>query len=265
MNKYLPLWLFLILGFFLVPSAHAQSFNVASTYQVADTQAISGDILISNGGKGFVRSNVAYDGRLFGVLDDTPKLVIRSGDTNLKPIIRVGDVTVNVTDYNDPIKKGDLVTTSPVEGKGMKAKQSGYILGIALEDAQYAGNPVSIEARQVKQGTVKVALRIEYAELTTARNSLRLLDNLNAAFFRNVQDPERFTNTIRYIIAGIIAILAFAIGFFWVGRSISKAVEAIGRNPLARQSIFFSIIFQIGLTVIGAIVTVVIVFILVKF
>jgi F0F1-type ATP synthase membrane subunit c/vacuolar-type H+-ATPase subunit K len=243
----------------------AQGYNVASTYKIDSEKAVSGDIIISNGEKGLTLTNVAYDSRIFGVLDDDPRLVLRTPDASLKPVVREGDVLVNITDYNDLIKKGDYVTSSPVEGKGMKAKQSGYVLGIALDDAKLSEQTVTIDGRQVKSGTVLVAMKIEYAELSTARNSIRLLDNLNAAFFRNVQDPERFTNTLRYLLAGIIAILAFGIGFFWVGRSISKAVEAIGRNPLAKQSIYLSVIFQIGLTVIGAIVTIIIVFILIKF
>ncbi len=249
----------------LTQAVFAQGFNVASTYEITDQGIKDGDIIISNGEKGLTRTNVAYDARIFGVYTEKPLLVLREATGSAKPVVRTGDITVNVSDFNDVIKKGDFVTSSPVEGKGMKAKQSGYVLGIALDDADYSGPTQTVENRSVKTGTVRVALRIEYAELTTAKNSIHLLNDLNAAFFRNVQDPEKFSNTVRYIVAGLVAILAFAIGFFWVSRSISKAVEAIGRNPLARQSIYISVAFQIGLTLIGGIVTVAIVFLLVRF
>lgn len=274
------LTLFLILFFQLYPvpftlyPAFAQlspGFNVASTYQINDREAVSGDIIISAGERGLVRGDVTYDSRIFGVFVQRPTLVLKeapstgSGQvTSGLPIIRTGDTVVNVTDFNGEIKKGDFVTSSPVAGKGMKAGQSGYVLGIALEDAKFGSQVQNFENKTIRLGTASVALRIEYAELTTARSSSRLLSQLNSAFFRNIQDPEKFTLTIRYIIAGIIAILAFAIGFFSVSRSVSKAVEAVGRNPLAKQSILASVILQIVLTIIGAAVTLLIIFLVIR-
>lgn len=260
-------WLIVVGLLFLPSTTFAQlspGFNVASTYQINDPDATSGDVIISAGEKGLVRGNVSYDSRIFGVFVQKPILVLREATSSSLPIIRTGDTIVNVTDFNGEIKKGDFVTSSPVPGKGMKAGQSGYVLGIALENAKFGSQVQNFENRTIRSGTTKVALRIEYAELTTARSSSRLLSQLNAAFFRNIQDPEKFTLTIRYIIAGIIAILAFAIGFFSVSRSVSKAVEAVGRNPLAKQSILASVILQIVLTVIGAAVTIVIVFLVIR-
>jgi hypothetical protein len=250
----------------VVNSVSAQGFNVASTYQIADSGVVSGDIIISEGENGFKRTNVSYESKIFGVYQEKPELVLRESTQSAKqPIIRLGDTTVNITDYNGDIKAGDFVTTSPVMGKGMKAAQSGYVLGIALEDAELGNNTTSIFNRQVRNGTVKVAVRIEYAELTTSRNSLRLLDSLNSAFFRNVQDPEKFTNTLRYIIAGFLGLLVFAIGFFWVARSLSKAVEAIGRNPLARQSILASLAAQIVVTLVVSAFALGAIFVIIRF
>lgn len=254
----------IILTSFPFSLAKAQGFNIASVYQISDKDTVSGDILISNGDKGLTRTQVSYDNRIFGVIDTNPTVVLREASSSATPVIRLGDVSVNVTDYNRAIKKGDLITSSPVLGKGMKAEQSGYVLGTALADADYSGPPIQADAKQVKTGTVKVALRIEFAELTTARNSITLLDNLNTAFFRSVQNPEKFTLIIRYIIAGLIGIIAFVIGFFTVARSISKSVEAIGRNPLARNTIMASVIFQIVLAVVGGIVAVALIYIIVR-
>ncbi|EKD90556.1 MAG: hypothetical protein ACD_30C00114G0006 [uncultured bacterium] len=245
-------------------SVHAQGFNVASSHEITDKEAVSGDILIYDGANGLVRTNVTYSQKIFGVYTETPSLVIREASASAKPIIRLGDVDVNVTDYNGEIKKGDYVTTSPVSGKGMKAGQSGYVLGLALADAVYGDQTVTAEGGNYRLGTVNTALRIEYAELTTARSNIKLLSDLNAAFFRSVQDPEKFTLTIRYIIAGLVALLAFAIGFFYLARSISKAVEAIGRNPLARTAIITSVGLQVAATLIGGVVTIGIIFIIVR-
>lgn len=254
-----------VTSYFLVVSAvYSQGFNVASTYEISDKDAVSGDILISDGEKGLIRTDVTYSPKIFGILEDNPVLVLKEATSSAKPIIRAGDTIINVTDFNGDIKKGDFITTSPVLGKGMKAGQSGYVLGIALEDAQYGSETASTVSKQTKLGRVKIAIRIEFAELSTARSNFALLNQLNTAFFRSVQDPEKFTLTIRYIIAGFIALVAFGVGFFWVSRSISKAVEALGRNPLAKNAIIASVGFQVVATLIGALATLGIIFVIVR-
>lgn len=249
---------------YYIPLAYSQGFNIASTYEIGDNEAVDGDILISNGNKGLVRTNISYDSKIFGIIDEKPIVVFREATDSGKPMLRVGEAIVNVTDYNGEVKKGDYVTTSPVLGKGMRAGQSGYVVGIALEDAVYSNNRSTVQGRSVKSGTVRVAIKIEYAELTTPRNTLRFLNELNAALFRNVQDPEKFTLVIRYIIAGLIVVLAFGIGFYSITRSISKAIESIGRNPLAKSAILASVMLQVGATVAAAIATVIVIFIIIR-
>ncbi|MDO8638960.1 MAG: hypothetical protein Q7R43_05265, partial [Candidatus Daviesbacteria bacterium] len=51
--------------------------------------------------------------------------------------------------------------------------------------------------------------------------------------------------------AGMIVLVGFLISFFAFSRSLPKAIEAIGRNPLARSSIYFSI----GVNILFAILT----------
>ncbi len=265
--------LFLLVALVLTSTLHpfpslAQGFNVASVYEVGDADAKSGDILISAGEKGLIRTDVTYDPKIFGVIDDNPLLVLRESTQSgvvKRPVVRSGDTVVNVNDFNGVIKKGNYITTSPQLGKGMQAGQSGYAVGIALEDASYTEETATVQNKTIKVGTVRVSVGPLYAELTTARSNLTLLNSLNTAFFRNIQDPEKFTQVIRFIIAGIVAVLAFGIGFFSITRSVSKAVEAIGRNPLAKQSILVSVGLQILVTVVGAIAAVAIVFIIIRF
>lgn len=261
---------FLLLFFFSYLSAsYAADFNAASTYDISDNEVVTGDIMIADGSKGLIRTSVTYDQRIFGVVNDNPILSVREASSSARPVLRIGDTLINVTNANGEIKKGDFITSSTVMGKGMRAGISGYIVGMAMEDAEYGTDTVFAETEegrtQVKLGTVNATLRVEYAEITTARTSLRLLNNLNAAFFRSVQDPEKFTLTIRYIIAGIIAILAFVMGFWWVARTVSKAVEAMGRNPLARTAIATSVILEIILTFVGGIIAVIAIFLILRF
>lgn len=234
----------------LIPIVSA--FDVASQYYVSDTQALSGDLVSYNPSKDaktLVRSNVSYDNHLFGVITDNPLAVYKDINPNKsnRAVLREGDTVVNVTDYNGTIQPGDYITTSPIAGKGMKVVQSGYAIGVAISSVT-PGTKITFQGRQVTTGQVNVALQIQYFELGASRSTLRAFEALDAAFFRNVSDPEKFTVTMRYLIAGLVAVIAFSFGFLAFSRSVARGVEAVGRNPLAKSAIQASMGMQIGLT-----------------
>lgn len=217
--------------------AQVQSIDVSSLYQISETEAVDGDILTYTD-KGIVRAGVAYTNKMFGVLQDNPLLVYRTLDSTGKPVVRSGVAQVNVTASGGEIKAGDYVTTSSNAGKGQKATVSGYVLGIALEPL--SGN----------EGKIPVAVRIEYAELTNTKSVLRLLDAFNIAAFQSSQDPEKASQFVKYLSAGLIVLGSLILSFLIFARSILKSIEAIGRNPLAKGAIQFSIVIQAALTII---------------
>ncbi len=250
------LFTFYILHFtFYIPEAYA--FDVMSTYKVSDTQAASGDILSNISGKGLVRSSDPYDTHTFGVIVDEPLAVFRNlnADSSERPVATQGDVTVNVTDFNGQINPGDYIASSPVLGKGMKATQDGYILGIATS-TETVGQTLNFQDKSYKEGQIQATLRIGY-NTPAGQPAQSIFASVAASFLKNAQDPSRFAVVMRYIIAGGVAALAFAIGLFAFTRAITKGIEAMGRNPLAKKSIQTSIIIEVILTLIvtfGAIV-----------
>lgn len=97
-------------------------------------------------------------------------------------------------------------------------------------------------------------MKIEYAELTTSRSASRILNYFNTALTSNLRDPQQSVQIFRFIAAGMVIIICFIIGFFTFTRSVPKAIEAIGRNPLARTTILISMILNLGLTALVVIV-----------
>lgn len=261
------LFLFLATYYILhtVP-AHAQ-LEIIEPYDVKSEGVVDGDI-VSYTSSGVVLSERDNDDKVFGVIDTDPVVVYKRQDGGGMPVARNGAVEVNVSTANGPIKAGDFITTSYFKGKGQKSTVSGYIVGVALQDfgdsdgeaasftPPQGGNPV-----QVKAGKINMAIKIEFAELNTARSANRLLDAVNLAFFRNTQDPEKFVNILRYILAGLAVIISFSIGFFTLARTIPKAMEALGRNPLARTTIQFgmvlNIIFTVGIALVGVVAAII--------
>lgn len=271
MQKFcLKIFLVVLTLFFLATAnlplvfAQAESVDFSYIYTLSDKDAVDGDIVSSMANDGFVRSAFAYDSRIFGVVQKTPVLLYKSSDNVGTPISRLGTAQVNVTSLNGTISPGDYITSSEIPGKGQKATVSGYVVGIALTGlGANDGTALSYQPKattnranpvqNLRSGNITVALKIEYAELTTARTALRLLDSFNSSLFTNIQNPDQFVKIFRYIAAIIIVLISFGIGFFTFSRSIPKSIEAIGRNPLAQRAILFSIIMNVIFTVITAI------------
>lgn len=242
-------------------TTHAQTEQVGiettTIFEVADQEAVDGDILTATQ-DGLVRSSIGFDNKVFGILQDNPLLVYRETEVNGKPVIRSGVATVNVTTLNGPISYGDYLTSSQIPGKAQRATESGYVIGIALEsfdgaDAETIEGPNG----QVSLGQVKIAVRIEYAELTNPRFAGRLFSFIGTALLENISDPRQFGQIVRFIAAGLIILLSFTFGFLTFSRSIAKSVEALGRNPLAKTAIQVSILINIVLLVVTGLIGIV--------
>lgn len=253
-------------------TTQAKTLESTSVYQVADDKIESGDIVVM-GEKGIERASVSLSPRIFGVMQENPMIVYREVDATKKPVAREGVAEVNITTINGPIKPGDFITSSDIAGKGQKASYSGYVIGVALSEFKEGDgtqidytNPKNPQAnKKVSSGKINVSLNIGYVDLVAGGKQLsNLLGPLAAPFAANVQDPDKFTMIIRYIAAGLIVLVGFLISFFAFSRSLPKAIEAIGRNPLARSSIYFSIGVNIFFAVLTLAIAVAAAIILVK-
>lgn len=254
MTKTLFLFISILLSLYSIlytSPAFAQTpgLEATSVYEIADVAAKESDILVSTD-KGLVRAEKSFDNKMFGVLSEKPILVFRDIENTGKPVIRTGVATVNVTTLNGAINYGDYITSSTIAGTGQKASESGYVLGVALAafdgtDAPQIDGPNG----KVASGSIPVAIRIEYAELTNPRFIGRLFGFIGSSLLENVNDPKKFGTVVRYISAGLILLLSFTFGFLTFSRSIAKSVEALGRNPLAKSTIQLSMLINIGLLI----------------
>lgn len=250
--KKVFLSLFCILySMFFIPAVFAQDkgVEVTSVYEIKDNDAQDGDILtISEGG--LVRSKTISDDKIFGVIAQNPLLVFRENIDNGKPVIRSGVAKVNVTTLNGPIKYGDYITSSAIAGKGQKGGNTDYVLGIALQSFDGSGaEQIDGPSGKVASGKITVAVKIESAG-TTKFNLRKLFGLISLSFLENLRDPDKFNELIRYLIAGLIILLVFSFALVTYSRSITKSIEAIGRNPLAKTTIQLSMILNIILLII---------------
>jgi len=259
-SKVVKLFLLLFLVFTYAlwgtKATHA-ALGIATTYEVSDDGAVDGDALCfatpDSGGK-LSRCDRPYNELLFGVLTENPNIVLRGGNSE-KPIARDGRVMVNATTATGAIKVGDYVTTSTAPGKAQKAAELlGYILGRAmtpLSDGE--GEKVTVNGKQYSSGKIEVALAIGPLGVLPRGT---FLDKIGFAMVRGTQTPAAAGLFLRYIMGGLLVILVSFFAFNNFGHNITKGMESIGRNPLAKNQIQFVIIVNtvlIGATIIGAI------------
>lgn len=230
-------------------SQQPPQFNIAHTLTIKDTEAVDGDIMsLTEENETLVRSKVANDEKMYGVLIATPVMVYRTRDT--LPVARSGEVYCNVSTLGDPIKVGDYITSSSIPGTGMKAPDlTGYMVGIALESFDgKTGTPITAEGKTVQSGKIKIAVGIGPAspvQIKAAGGIMGTLRQLATALLYNIRTSKQFERIIRYIIAALVAIITILVNFRTFGRNITKGIEAIGRNPLAKVSIQSMIIVNV--------------------
>ena len=245
----------------LLGRVHAQGvqFNIARTLVVDDKSAGDGDIVsLSNKNETLVRSVKAYDERMYGVLVADPFMVYRTLTTI--PVTREGDALVNVSLMGGPIAVGDYITSSPLAGRGQKAEGlAGYMLGIALQsfDGKGASQSAQYQGKSYALGKIKVTVGIGPASPVITKSEggiLGTLKQITTAILFNISTSKQAERIIRFILAILLIVIIIYVSYRTFGRNVTKGIEAMGRNPLAKGSIQAMITLNIILLIISCLV-----------
>lgn len=260
---YLLFFTIILSTLYILP-VNAQS-DIAATYDLSGENIQSGDILIYKPETGISKSVIPYDFNIFGVKQDTPIAVFRRIDKTGNAVARSGIAQVNITTINGSIKTGDRITSSQIPGFGMKTGTSGYVLGVAMSSFEETdGQDFTFQDKKLRAGRIPVALKIEYAELTSPRSLNNFFSYLGTSFLQGVNDPRNLTQAVKYIFSGLILLIAISFSLVILIRSIPKSIEAIGRNPLARRTIMFSIILNIFIVIVITLAAILAAFIILR-
>lgn len=234
------------------------NLSVAISIVSKDESIVEGDILGRTEAGGVIRTTTDFDPSMIGVYYSNATIVYHSGNGGI-PVAIQGFVPVNVTTLGGNIEPGNYITSSNISGKGKKAAAArGQVLGIATTGLNESnGTPIEFEGAQIQAGTVFVNINIRAGDLESAGLATNIVDQLGLLLLRNVETPERGETFFRFIIAGLVAAVAIIVSFVTFGRNITRGLEAIGRNPLARAQIQAMIVVNILLIAavsIGAII-----------
>lgn len=225
-------FLFFMAIFLLVFPPTAKSAASIATYFTIEGENILDGYIVAGDGDKFVITNEAYQRNMIGVVNKSPAIEIRFGNSpDSYPVSTSGQGVVLVSLANGDISKGDYITSSPIEGVGMKATVPGPIIGVALEDAS---NPDESTVTKVQVNIQKDYNVDPYFDFS----------GFSASPFE-----ANTTNITKYIMGGGVLILTLVFSFMYFGRLSMKGVEALGRNPLASKKIHMGIILNVTLAI----------------
>lgn len=236
----LILTIYVFISYSYVKNTYAQvsSSGIAITVEVNSDKVNDGDIICKQG-QVFTLCNEEYQTEIYGVVVENPSAAFEEEEAeNNYLVISSGKTAVRVSTEYGNIKKGDLLTTSLRPGVAVLAQRNGYVLGSALEDYN-SDNPDAI-------GSVMVVLNVHPAAgLSGAKSNLMtaLKEGMSAPIFEPL-------DSLRYLLAALILLLAFILGFAYFGRVSKTGIEAIGRNPLASKMIQLSIFMHVLITIV---------------
>jgi len=240
-----------MLFFFFLLFSYNRFEVIAQNNSISLTIVIEGDVPSEPNGsivvldKGVYKiSNKKSDPNQVGVITLNPAVTLRrSANQNVYDVNTSGTTLIKATNRNGKITKGDYLTSSDTLGVAQKSTESEYVIGVAAEDFD------------TESGNVRVNIEPRYILLnaSTGTNLLNVVRQSSQSVFLAPVD------SLRYILAAIVAIASFLFGFSIFGKITGSGIQALARNPLARSSIQINIIIEfilnIGIIIFGIIVS----------
>ncbi len=213
--------------------AQSSQTGVALPVTIEGQQPPDGSVICTGKGS-YVMCADTFSTAIFGVTTKLPAAAFeKAPQENQHLALTYGKANVRVIASAGDIKKGSLVTSSKTPGVAQLAAKNGYVLGMALED--YA------PANKSDVGVIAVSLDIHPTTIFIDVRS-NLFEALREGLSAPILTPLA---ALRYILAAIVTIASFVLGFVHFGRLARAGVEAIGRNPLARFQIQGSVFINL--------------------
>jgi hypothetical protein len=190
---------------------------------------------------------------------DDSTVALSDGDNQVQ-VTTNGIANLHVTDLYGEIKVGDPIGVSPIRGVGAKAISNGKIVGVAQTnfDSEQADRTVSVqkangESEEAKVGSVLIAVQIGYYAVSAEEGQKATgLQQLGSSL------AGRPVSTVKVLVSLIIAVTGTVAAAVILYAGVKSGFTAVGRNPLARLSIFKGLkrisIFSLSIFIIALLV-----------
>ena len=122
--------------------------DLAEMYPAKDDAGPGDVVMLDSARTATVQKALAGKGTVLGVVSTRPGMTLGSGDLGhgaaRVPVALSGRVPVKVSFENGPVRAGMALSASSSPGRAARARHSGQIIGIALEDSTGSGSRASV-------------------------------------------------------------------------------------------------------------------------
>lgn len=214
-------------------------------------EALAAGVLVSRGADGDSVRAASPDNakNMVGVASSQALLEISGGRQEVQ-VATSGTVNTFVSTLNGEVEAGDHIAPSPVAGVGMRATDSGYVVGVVAAGFDKARNVTEKEiidkegkATTIKIGLLPVQINVAYYEKTDTS----LLPEFIANLAREIAGRE--VSAVRVIAAGVILAIGLSVAVGLVSSSVRSSIISIGRNPLAAKAVHRGMFEASGLAI----------------
>mgnify|MGYP000934481413 CR=1 FL=1 len=236
-----------VLGFFQVASAVSAGGGSVQGYSAESPLNVGTVVQLSSKSDKLVKPAVqAQLQNMFGVVVDRNVLPLSVSNEGLKNETFVavsGTYNTLVSTQAGPIKAGDYLTLSSVEGVAMKAgTEEKTVLGRAT--APFDGKGITVgsttlkddagKQRDVQLGSIPTTINIQRNpnEKSTKVEVPDVLKRIGQ------QIAEKEVNPIRIYLSLAITVLSVVAAIVIIYSGIRNSLISIGRNPMSKKSIF---------------------------
>lgn len=253
----------LLCAWFFMPVAaqYAQNGGAISQGFQTNEANLSPGALVSLEAQNQARIQLANTNRtdqLVGVVGDKPLLELSTNAAEVQ-VVTSGVTSTLVSNINGDIKAGDKVTTSPINGVGMRATKSTEIVGTAQQDfSNISTNEFTLTDRDgksqvVRTGLLPVQINVTYYAVTQEEKSFL------PVFLQQIANSVagRDVSVARILISLLVLMLGFVSTGVILYSSVQSSIISIGRNPLSERAVHKSLI-QVGATATGILLIMVI-------
>jgi hypothetical protein len=251
MFKYKRFFAMVVLGLLMLISGVATAQNVTQGY-LSDQELQNGLIvrLKPSDPKKVEALGQPNASDMLGVIVSSSAAPVSLSDPTTRQnfVATFGKYDVLMSTQNGPIKSGDYITISAVDGVGMKAdSQQMFVLGKALGVFTGIGDAESTVTLTDKSGGKReVALKRVAVDIGVAHNPAYSGDEVPGvphflSQAARLVTKKPLTALRLYSCLGILA-LAFVVAGAIIYSGVRTGMVAVGRNPLAKKSITRNIV-----------------------
>lgn len=232
---------------FVVSGSVAALTSIVQAYKIAKTPPIGSIVsLQSSASDTVLLANTKNVNNLFGVTvpESNALLSLSSGTGNQVQVATSGVTTMLVSDINGPIKTGDEITSSPVDGVGMKATENVKVIGVAQENL--GDSPGKSKSKYTDENKQQHSIVI--GQIPTL---------VNVSYYYKQPDKTLIPSVIQNIantVAGkkvsplpiIICLVIFLVSlisiFSLIYAAIRSSIISVGRNPMSQSAVYRSLL-----------------------